>query len=230
MLVETDQKDKPRQRAIDRSFIEDGLQLTIGMFGKKATVPMAKGSSGNLIGKKGVFIVEGKKYDVNVSYRFNLNTRPYQIELNYRRANEPGIDGLYEQTIRIDCRELKFGHMFHFLCPSCSRCCNTLFINPYQKSFYWGCRKCKELDYSLCYINKNTQHGKIFYLENRRENILRKFPDYKRLFYKGQLTRKLQKFANLYARSGLDAPDSLKQLIGLDLVLTTIGSESSCND
>uniref|UniRef100_A0A7C4M0M8 Uncharacterized protein n=1 Tax=candidate division CPR3 bacterium TaxID=2268181 RepID=A0A7C4M0M8_UNCC3 len=219
-----EQKEEKEMKRLERTFAEETMQIKRSDFPKGILVPVSntdedylkKGQYSQLEGKKGTFVVRGFNYDLKVDYFVNHNGKE-QIELNicYQEKSSSPFDAR-RQTIRLKQYELNHGTDWLFLCPLCgTEVCKILYLT----NSYFGCRKCKKIKYGKCYLNNKVPHQRHFYYLNRLYKIIRDWPDIKRPFYNGSMTKKTMRLFDLYAKAGIKVPDQLKGILALDNII-----------
>ncbi len=211
----------------DRRYAEEAVYIKRSDFGRGILIPvknfnddyLSKGQKTLLTGKKGTFVARGLNYDLRVDYSVDHN-RPEHIELNIRYQEEGNQNPLAirGQTIILKQYELNYGTDFTFVCPLCgTETCKILYLSG--PNSYFGCRKCKHIKYGLCYLKKEVPHQKHPYFMNRLYKIIREWPDIKRYFYNGSMTKKTMRLANMYVKAGMEVPDNFKSILMIDEAL-----------
>ncbi len=192
---------EPKQK---KNLSEDSFRICIGDFGKRLLYPidakefddfdyLLNKEAKTLRGKEGNFNVENRPNFLHISYQVNLNKSPKVLEIWYKKRAD-SLDGT-SQSIEVGEDIAKFGVRPFFQCL-CGRKA-TVFYMPAREHFF-KCRKCANIIYESQTINKHTMNGllwhthKMIKLANRREKI-------KRMFYSGKLSKRGQKFTELFA-------------------------------
>lgn len=96
------------------------------------------------------------------------------------------------QKILLHERPLTYGVRTEFVC-GCGRKCNTLYLS----ADYFSCRKCKLLRYESTRVNKNSDHAYMRWIYGKRMELMEMKASIKRIFYKGQYTKKYLRYISL---------------------------------
>ena len=180
----------------NKNLAEDSFRICIGDFGKKLLYSSTSNEDALVYGHKGKqdsFVIQNGLEKVYVSYCVNLNKTPKIIELFFKKSVD-SLDGV-EQSIEIKEDIITFGIRPFFRC-SCGKNATVLYM-PEDRNLF-SCRECANIVYESQTINKHTMNGLLWHthrmikLANQREKI-------KRMFYGGGLSKKGQKFTELFA-------------------------------
>ena len=186
-----------------KSLAEDSFRICIGDFGKRLLYPinaeefddfdyLLNKEAEALRGKEGSFTISNGSEKKYISFSVNLNNTPKTILLFLKRKadSSEGVD----QKIEIEEDVVTFGIRPFFKC-SCGKNATVLYMTENRNLF--SCIDCANIIYESQTINKHTMNGllwhahKMIKLANRREKI-------KRMFYGGGLSKKGQKFTELF--------------------------------
>ena len=216
-------QEKRILRSYERIYPEDVFRLRSKHFGKKLLQPFgeeaAEYSYGDtdkkVKGKSGNFVLYALGYGLRVYYSINLSCLPPKLELLYKKEGDysPGTN----QTINLEVEQSGAGLKWFMLCPRCNRRCRVLYRTGVGNLF--GCRICKDIKYSLCYINKKTKAGAYLYYINRLTSLFDPDNKPKRPFYNGKLTNQLQRMERKYKKWGLQIPKELRDLMEIEFLL-----------
>ena len=186
-----------------KSLAEDSFRICIGDFGKRLLYPinaeefddfdyLLNKEAEALRGKEGSFTISNGSEKKYISFSVNLNNTPKTILLFLKRKADSS-EG-FDQEIEIEEDVVTFGIRSFFKC-SCGKNATVLYMTENRNLF--SCIDCANIIYESQTINKHTMNGllwhahKMIKLANRREKI-------KRMFYGGGLSKKGQKFTELF--------------------------------
>lgn len=208
-IQEVPQIPKKRMSAVDRIYVEEVFNIKTGDFGKNVLKPiinpqedyLKKSQNSKLIGKKGVFTKMLLGKDLTVQYFVDLNQPNPEINIFYNSKH---------QTIELRMYELNYGTSFSLVCGMCSQSSKILYLISPGGYFY--CQHCHKARYGSSYMKKEVPHQKYFRQINGLNKIMQNSPDIKRLYYNGDLTKRVKKRINGYKKAGLEVPDGLKKL------------------
>ncbi len=187
-----------------KNLAEESFKISISDFGKKLLYPanikgmddfdyLLSKKAGTLKGREGSFDIKNGSNSLLVSYRVDLNRSPKALEIWFSKKDN-SLDGGTNQNIELKEDIAMFGIRYFFLC-SCGRKTTVLYLPDGE--YFFKCRECANIIYESQTINKHTMNGLFWHthqmikLANRRERI-------KRMFYGGGLSKKGQKFTDLY--------------------------------
>lgn len=124
------------------------------------------------------------------------------------------VAGSEPRVIDFDCVDITFGERAYFICPSCSKRVNKLYLPSTCNEF--KCCKCHKLRYFLNTFNKNSVAGIKLYEMNRRQKLAESRASMSRILYRGEYSRRFLRFLNLCNRAGLSkVVDNAKGLMDL---------------
>jgi len=159
--------------------IEDAFSITP----KEVSINLKKGESGNFVTKK--------RADIN----FWLDDPADMFNLSI------SISGQEPQTIKLEKVFITFGERSYFLCH-CGKRVNKLYLPSFCNHF--ACRKCHKLQYFLTTFNKNSIAGQQFYKMNRMQKLAETRASMGRIIYRGNYSKKFNRFLQLCNKAGLD--------------------------
>lgn len=165
---------------------------------------------------KRAFIRIRKQEEVNDSVNIPYGAKKITINLwSEYRGNElylaVAIEGLESQEILLSESDLTFGARTYFMCD-CGHRSHKLYLPPNSTKF--KCRKCHKLAYELTTFNHDTIQGKLFYRTNRMIKLANARAEMKRVFYKGQYTKRFKRHLDLFSRAGFgDVAEDAKKLM-----------------
>ena len=139
----------------------------------------------------------------NEFLNFRLNGRPaaldYSVEYDFSENAYLVIKfGPEPQKILLSTRELTFGIRSYLNC-GCGSKVNALYL----KNTFFACRNCHHLSYPSTKLNNRSDHGRFFYQQNKRLELLDMRESISRVFYKSQYTKKFLRWLKLCNQAGL---------------------------
>jgi hypothetical protein len=153
--------------------------------------------------------------------KLGINTLEHRPGIRYwfDDMSEPkylfvSVDGHEPQKFKWESVEITFGEKGYFYC-SCGHRATKLYLPPRSTEF--KCRKCHELRYELTVLNRKSVAGKVIYRVNRIQKLANSRAGMGRIFYKGQYTKRFERFLGLCDRAGLESivqgANDLKKLV-----------------
>jgi hypothetical protein len=138
----------------------------------------------------------------NIGYDNNIKTCNYWFDsgddMEYLMIS---FNGSEPQKIKISEQELSFGTRHYFVCD-CGRQACRLFMPDGKTKL--RCRSCYGLNYELSMINRNSIHGRLLYVTNRKLKLINKQITLNRIFYMGRYTQRYVRFLKLCQQAGLN--------------------------
>lgn len=129
--------------------------------------------------------------DFGVQCQLNATIDPSAISIR--------IGGGVAQEIAMEWQDITYGRVAFFKCP-CGCRVRKLYLPPGARQLL--CRHCWHLRYELSNINRSSVHGKLFYRTNRMIKLASKRESMRRIFCRGNFTRRYQGFLKLCDKAG----------------------------
>ena len=131
-----------------------------------------------------------------------------KAEINYWLDNDANpaiayvsVQGREPQAYNLDWSTITFGERAYFECQ-CGAKANKLFLPANGKEF--KCRQCHNLQYQLTSFNRNSVGGRALYKMNRLQKLSEARADMGRILYRGEYTRRFERFLGLCDKAGLN--------------------------
>lgn len=111
------------------------------------------------------------------------------------KGNEP-------QKIVLEWVDINFGQVAYFQC-NCGYRASKLYLPP--NGTQYKCRKCYKLKYLISSLNSKSIAGQALHKFNRMNKLIETRSNINHIFYKGQYTRRFNRFLRLCKDAGLDS-------------------------
>lgn len=209
----------------DKILVENCLKLKVGNLPKRLLHQINKqdindvpliGEERHKDGRKGSFIIKDGTEKLHLTFAVDLNAYPPVLRLEFTR-NPNDINGLNEQEIELETRPLPYGFRWYFTCK-CGNFCSTLYLLPNSNQFV--CRRCGNLTYELCTINKKTFNGQFYYI-SRLIKLFRKEEQIRHRIYKGEYTKRMRNFMKISQKWGKSVEDEVKEMAMIKIILAS---------
>jgi hypothetical protein len=208
---------------LNRVYPEDVIRLSSKCLGGKLLRPTGEeageysygDTDKKVTGKRGNFTLSGMGQKLQVFYSINLHRLPVKLELLYKKEGDIGAGTT--QIINLDIQESNQGLRWEILCPSCSRRCRVLYLT--KPGTLFGCRFCKNINYSVCYINKRSKSGIYFYYINRLTSLFDINTKTDRPFRNGKPIKKLQRAIDKHNKYKMELPEGLRNVLEIKMML-----------
>ena len=112
------------------------------------------------------------------------------------------VGGGEPQRLNLEWQEITFGERAYFRCV-CGNRATKLYLPVHGKEF--KCRQCHGLRYQLNSFDRNSAAGRSLYQLNRLHKLANSRASMGRILYKGNYTKRFERFLGLCERAGYDS-------------------------
>ena len=141
----------------------------------------------------------GKKTSGNKPSDLNLWFEDDQNDPNIVHVS---VNGQEPQKLALEYIDITFGPVAYFIC-NCGRRVARMYL--VSNSTELKCRLCHNLRYRLSTLNPNSVAGKAIYRLDRVNKLIETRENMSRIFYRGQYTKRMNRFLTLCNKVGLDS-------------------------
>ncbi len=126
----------------------------------------------------------------------------YWLEDNDSSTAFVSVGGKEPQTLHVEWQDITYGKRAYFRC-TCERRATKLYLPSNGSQF--KCRACHGLQYQLSTFNRRSVAGRSIYRLNRLRKLADSRASMGRILYKGNYTKRFERFLGLCDRAGLDS-------------------------